>query len=548
MSFRFSKKALLLFTLGMSLSFSSCAQITELTSSPPQVHGATPEVSPIANLTIKLIYISPEVPSSLVGSIELPTDYALTDDPRLADLSLVTVPVSWDDGGDFNWMYVVVSPFPTTMDNISITEIESIWKGENTETPLLLTEKTKALFAELWGAPANVTTIDEEYLQSNVLDERPAFALIPFEDLNPQWKVISVDRLNPIRNDNDWDTYPLMIHFEFTGDPEILQDLHEDIASGRIGLGTTNYDTNKLTVVLLTGTTALVRSTAERMETKGLDYPGEQLRNWLTEPDITHVSNEASFTENCPDPNPDVISTQFCSKPEYIELFDYTGVDVVEQTGNHLLNYGAAGMDYSLELYAQHGMLTYGGGADSTQARQPLLLEMNGNKIAFLGCNNSGNELEWATEDSAGAAQCDFSWMADEIEELKQEGYVVIVTLQDLEGYSMMPMSWVRDNFIQMADAGADIVSGSQAHFPQGFEFTGNTFIHYGLGNLFFDQMDFPVTGTRREFLDRYIIYDGRLISIEILTAMLEDYAQPRPMTEGERQQFLQEYFTASGW
>jgi poly-gamma-glutamate synthesis protein (capsule biosynthesis protein) len=112
----------------------------------------------------------------------------------------------------------------------------------------------------------------------------------------------------------------------------------------------------------------------------------------------------------------------------------------------------------------------------------------------------------------------------------------------------MMPMSWVRDNFIEMAEAGADIVSGSQAHFPQGFEFISNAFIHYGLGNLFFDQMDFPVTGTRREFLDRYIIYDGRLISVEILTAMLEDYAQPRPMTVEERQQFLQDYFSASGW
>jgi len=99
-----------------------------------------------------------------------------------------------------------------------------------------------------------------------------------------------------------------------------------------------------------------------------------------------------------------------------------------------------------------------------------------------------------------------------------------------------------------LSNGGAVIVSGSQAHFPQVFEFMGDHFIHYGLGNLFFDQMDYPVIGTRREFLDRHIFYDGRYISTEILTAMLEDYAQPRPMTAEERQQFLSEYFNYSGW
>jgi poly-gamma-glutamate synthesis protein (capsule biosynthesis protein) len=97
-----------------------------------------------------------------------------------------------------------------------------------------------------------------------------------------------------------------------------------------------------------------------------------------------------------------------------------------------------------------------------------------------------------------------------------------------------------------MADAGASIVQGSQAHFPQPMEFHGDSFIHYGLGNLFFDQMDIPVKGTRREFIDRITIYDGRLISVELFTAMLEDYSQPRPMTLSERQEFLEELFQAS--
>ena len=71
-------------------------------------------------------------------------------------------------------------------------------------------------------------------------------------------------------------------------------------------------------------------------------------------------------------------------------------------------------------------------------------------------------------------------------------------------------------------------------------------FIHYGLGNLFFDQMDRPITGTRQEFLDRYVFYDGKLIQVELKTALLMDYAQPRLMTDEERYDFLNEIFSCA--
>ena len=94
-----------------------------------------------------------------------------------------------------------------------------------------------------------------------------------------------------------------------------------------------------------------------------------------------------------------------------------------------------------------------------------------------------------------------------------------------------------------MADAGAVVVSGSQAHYPQVMDLYKDNFIHYGLGNLFFDQMDRPVKGTREEFIDRHYFYAGRYIGTELITAMLEDYARPRPMTQSERTDFLTRIF-----
>ena len=84
--------------------------------------------------------------------------------------------------------------------------------------------------------------------------------------------------------------------------------------------------------------------------------------------------------------------------------------------------------------------------------------------------------------------------------------------------------------------------------------FSGDAFIDYGLGNLFFDQMGIiddyeeQILQTRWEIIQRHTFYDGQHLSTELLTAMLEDYAQPRPMTDKERKIFLEELFTASDW
>jgi poly-gamma-glutamate synthesis protein (capsule biosynthesis protein) len=53
---------------------------------------------------------------------------------------------------------------------------------------------------------------------------------------------------------------------------------------------------------------------------------------------------------------------------------------------------------------------------------------------------------------------------------------------------------------------------------------------------------------TSWEVIQRHTLYEGRLLSTELLTAKLQDYAQPRPMTEQERTVFLEELFSASGW
>ena len=138
-------------------------------------------------------------------------------------------------------------------------------------------------------------------------------------------------------------------------------------------------------------------------------------------------------------------------------------------------------------------------------------------------------------------------WLVGEVTRLRGEGYLPIVTFQHYEYYTYEAQQPQMRDFRAVAEAGAVIVSGSQAHQPHAFEFNSDALIHYGLGNLFFDQYEisFP---TRQGFIDRHIFYNGEHIGSELLTILFIDYARPRPMTPEERDDLLKAVFSASGW
>jgi hypothetical protein len=471
------------------------------------------------------------------------------------DVSRLMEPKPGADEYHIQWMYALVAPFPTVRDNVTFDEVRAAWSGTPPAPfdgiPLLMEESTLAALTALWGepAPGSVRNMPADELLETAWTEG-SWAIIPFESLEPKWKVLTIDEQSPIRKNFDPSAYPLLVNYTLRSSDNL--QFSNPSTSLRANLQFSNFDPSKLTTVLLTGVTALVRATALTMELKGVTYPGKKIRNLMREADIAHVSNEIPFFTGCRFPKPDQAALVFCSDPNYIDLLTDIGTDVVELTGNHFADYGPRAMLETLEIYKSHGIPYFGGGADLQDSLKPALFEVNGNKIAFVGCNRPDvGRFPTATDVRPGAAPCDFEYLTRKINQLKAEGYVVISTFQWFESYDSYPNPAQVAEFRLMADSGASIVSGSQAHYPQAMEFYGDAFIHYGLGNLFFDQMgdqSWMPPGIRREFLDRYVIYDGRLISVELLTALLEDYSRPRIMTEQERTGFLQEYFYYSGW
>jgi len=541
-----------------SVTASPRSTATPTATSAPE-RAPTPSPTPIATSSatptatqepVLSVFVQPALPGPFARSVQRlatrwPEQVTLVESEDGADVLLALNRNGEGDPAGFA-VYAVAAPFPTVDDEVSWTDVVSTWNGAPQGAlsggPLLLTADTAEALATRLGppGPGGVEIVSDEDMISRAWDSRPSWAIVPFDRLEPRWKVLRVDGVSVLDREFDPADYPLALGVSLRGDPEKMATVRQ-----LLGSHITNREPEKISIVVMTGVTALTRGTAMSMDRHGTSFPAQDIRSWLVEPDITHISNEVSFAEDCPPPA-SYVTTVFCANPLHIELFDSLGIDIVELTGNHLLDWGREAMELSLRMYEERDLPYFGGGWNLAQAQSAVTLTAGMHTFAFLGCNPVGPRADWATDTSPGSAACDYQAMLDDIRQLRADGVIPIVTLQYLESYQYEPLAQQRTDFVALAEAGAAIVSGSQAHQPQGFAFEHGAFIHYGLGNLFFDQM--WSLETRQEFVDRHVFYDGRHISTEVLTAMLEDWARPRPMTASERESLLHAAFSASDW
>jgi poly-gamma-glutamate synthesis protein (capsule biosynthesis protein) len=499
--------------------------------------------SPIAPIRATRIWIDQVLPSNLLARLEFGSKVDKVLVREQADVVITPLRPGEKPANQLDWFYALTARFSAVEDGITTAQFKLIWDGDQTEHVLIMAPDTLAVFSAMWGAPSGnaVRVLPQEDLLQTAWDQPETYALIPFEEIEPRWKVLSLDGLSPLDKMMDVRLYPLKISAAV-----FVRDGDEG-KPGLVKLPPSNRESGKLITLAMTGVTALVRGTARMMNEKGVMYPAQDIGDLLSNADLTHISNEVSFNQDCSPARAASPEAIFCSAPEYIRLLEAVGTDIVELTGNHNLDKGATAYRYTFEQYQQRGWLTFGGGLDIDQAKQAVVVERGNTRLAFLGCNWAGPDIAWAGVNKPGAAPCDINWMEKEVTRLRGEGYLPIVTFQayETEDYMPAPMKHPSD-FSRVAIAGAVIVSGSQAHFPQGFKFEGERFIHYGLGNLFFDQMQPPAT--RKAFIDRHIFYDGVYIGVELITTKLEEASRPRLMSPEERSVFLSRVFGASGW
>jgi poly-gamma-glutamate synthesis protein (capsule biosynthesis protein) len=457
---------------------------------------------------------------------------------------------------------VPVDRMSSVLTGITLKELRDVWTGAG----------TSANFATIYPDEAIVPALDAllgahgpavkpqpvAALADAVWGDKMGLGIVPFEDLSLRLRAIPVEGNSPADNRFRAADWPLAARAWLA---PATERGGEALAAVAGALPDTNRDPKKLTTLIMTGVTAMARNSAAAIEKSG-DYGflARQIGPELAAADITVISNEIPFVEGCK-VNTTRNNIILCSKPEYFENLALTGVDAVGLTGNHMNDFGHENDLASLAFYAEKGIPVYAAGANEEAARRPAILEHNGNRLAFLGANQWGPESyvnglgqvvsEWAGADTPGSARFDRDRISADIRAVKPEVDLVFAEVQHTESnaagdYVTEPIPLQEGDFGAMSDAGADVVTGVQAHAPQAVELRDGRLILYGLGNLFFDQtFSWP---TRTGLVPRHTIYDGRLINTELLVTVIQDDKQLRWATPEERMQVLRTVFDASRW
>ena len=291
-----------------------------------------------------------------------------------------------------------------------------------------------------------------------------------------------------------------------------------------------------------TGVTALSRGMNAKLYKVGdAEYFAENIKDFLSSFDLTHTSNESSFTNLANSGN-------ICSDKRFINTLTAIGLDIVELTGNHNQDCGDVAAEETIDTYIENGIKIVGGGKTAGDAAVPLEINQKGTNITMLAYNLSTGGATY--DNTPGANQYYDDVAAAQIAAAKEKGDFVIVDIQYYEcnAYASEYEDATCDRadsaagdqigfFREIIDLGADVVVGTSAHQPQTYELYGDGVIYYGLGNLFFDQVWWP--GTTRSLVLVHHFYNGKLLQTQIVPTIYDGDMQTSLLNKETSEWFL---------
>lgn len=361
--------------------------------------------------------------------------------------------------------------------------------------------------------------------------------LIPIQDLENTQKLLAID------GNYYLDTFTSGAVFRYL---TISSDNNEDLitAFNRIASRTPNFpDAENVLSLAQTGVTALSRGMKTKLDQTGdTTFFTKNIGDFLSSFDLTHTSNEASFSKNA-------TSDNICADPKMIDVLTNIGLDIVELTGNHNQDCGDQDAINTIKQYRDLGIQIFGGGENAEQASKALEISEKNNSITMLGYNYSTGG--YTTDNTPGANYYTDEKATADIASAKERGDFIIVDVQFFEcnNYVDTNESTICDYadssegdqisfFRHLIDLGADIVIGTAAHQPQTFELYNSGAIYYGLGNLFFDQSWWP--GTTRSLVLIHYFYENRLLQTRIIPTVFDNSYQTKLMENEDAAKFLQ--------
>ncbi|HUU13035.1 MAG TPA: CapA family protein [Terriglobia bacterium] len=238
--------------------------------------------------------------------------------------------------------------------------------------------------------------------------------------------------------------------------------------------------------LLFVGDVMLSRGVGAKMASEGdWTFPFLKITDTLREADLTFGNLEC--------PVSDVGRNRhhlysFRADPRVIEGLTFAGFDVVSVANNHSYDWGPDALLDTLRRLREAGIQPVGAGADDLEAHYPVLVEVEGVKLAFLAYVNVEPKAATAGPEKPGVAWLDPERVLADIRFARPLADVVIVSLHWGNEYATRQQPEQVELARQMIDAGADLIVGGHPHVVQPLETYAGRWIAYSLGNFVFDQ------------------------------------------------------------
>ncbi|MDZ7346542.1 MAG: CapA family protein [candidate division KSB1 bacterium] len=282
----------------------------------------------------------------------------------------------------------------------------------------------------------------------------------------------------------------------------------------------------------------------DKVKKEGVDAPFEYTRQWLSAADVAVVNLEAPFADS----GRLFVEKQYTFKvPTFmVEGMVNAGIDVVTLANNHIMDYGCDGLMSTIATLDRAGIRYCGGGQNLDQACAPVIMEVRGLRLAFIGLTTCYPDEFWATPTRCGTCNYAEPRIEEMIRLARQQADVVIVNIHWGVEKSKEANSLQIERAHRLIDAGVDVIIGHHPHVLQGFEIYKDKLIAYSLGNYIFGSLseNAHTAAILRLFFTKEGWVEAQIVPLHVYNAVVQ--FQPRPLTGSDRQKLIAELQTLS--
>jgi hypothetical protein len=217
----------------------------------------------------------------------------------------------------------------------------------------------------------------------------------------------------------------------------------------------------------------------------------------------------------------------FVSNSTFVDHLKLAPITIANLANNHVFDCGVEGIKETRKVLIEKNILSVGAGQDLQEACEPLLVQHEGFRIAFVSYNFMLEDLVSAQANRAGGASmdaCNHDYNSIRL----QKGADLIIASIHL-GYWSPDVNEAQVKVVQhLFDSGVDMVIGHSPHMPQAIAATkGGNLAFFSLGN-FILRPDYTMPELAHTTIVPQIdIYDNNTVDVIIYPVRIDDDGIP---------------------